>query len=187
MINIDQLPNRLPEEKTKLVVRRHWWIPTKIIVALFFSGLIPIGAYFFINTEYPILLSHPIAAPLLTLFTSFYYLILWVLVFQEVIDFYLDTWIVTTERVIDVEQFGLFRRETTECHLASIVDVTSEMKGVIQTLLRYGNVTVQTAGERGQLVFREVPNPDSVRQLVLGLMQEDRARHERVATATPAS
>ncbi len=182
MIDLQSLPNRKENEQTVLLLRRHWIVPAKILIALGAGGLLPMAIYFVLQSSMPNALHGPIAAPALTLLASFYYLAIWMLMLQEIVDFYLDTWIVTTERVIDTEQFGLFRRETKECHLANIVDVTSEMNGMMQTMLKYGNVTAQTAGEKGQLDFKEVPNPEAVRQTILKLIDEDRARHERSRT-----
>ncbi|MEK7105556.1 MAG: PH domain-containing protein [Patescibacteria group bacterium] len=178
MIDLNQLPNHKPGEKVELFLRRHWLVPTRVVLALIAGAVLPFIVFFILQETAPTLLHHPVLTPLLALFASFYFLAIWMLVIQEIVDFYLDTWIVTNERVIDVEQFGLFRREAKECHLENVVDVTSEIHGMLQMIFKYGNVIAQTAGTTGQLNFKEVPQPDEVRQTILKLVDEDRERHK---------
>lgn len=179
MFDLNALPNQKAGEQTVTLLRRHWIVLAKTIALLITSALIPVAVYLLLLSEFPAVLGDQTLAPLIALFGSFYYLAVWLFVFQEIVDYYLDTWILTTERVLDIEQFGLFRRETTECHLASVVDVTSETKGMLETFLKFGDVIIKTAGEKGLLVFKQVPNPEEVRRLVLKLVDDDREKHGR--------
>ena len=91
---------------------------------------------------------------------------------------YCPVWIVTNERIIDIEQRGLFRRTTSELHLAAIQDVTSDVHGILQIGLDYGDVFIQTAGETGRFNFKNIPHPEKIKQRVLQLVDEDRKRHK---------
>ena len=51
--------------------------------------------------------------------------------FIEFTDYYLDTWIVTTERIISIEQKGLFERTASELDLISVQDATAEVHGFL--------------------------------------------------------
>ena len=81
-------------------------------------------------------------------------------------DYYLDVWIVTDKRIIDVEQIGMFRRQTSEFMLSRVQDVTVEIPGFMATLLHYGNLRVQTAGERG-FEAHDIPYADKVKDIIL--------------------
>jgi len=105
---------------------------------------------------------------------SLYYLFTLLSYFHNFIDYHLDIWIVTDQRVISIEQNGLFNRVVSELNIGRIQDVTSEMKGKVQTFLHYGQVHIQTAGEAERFVFEEVPQPDKVAQVILQV-------HDRVA------
>ena len=117
--------------------------------------------------------------PILAIFAGFFVLAVWLFVMQEFVDYYLDMWIVTDERIIDISQHGLFKRTSAELHLENIVDVTAQVIGVLPTMLNYGDVLIQTPGEVVRFHFKQIPRPEEVRQMVLKLVDEDRGRHER--------
>jgi hypothetical protein len=54
--------------------------------------------------------------------------------------------------------------------------VTSEVKGALPTVFRYGDVFVQTAAEKERFDFREVPEPDAVRDMIIKLVEESKCR-----------
>lgn len=81
-------------------------------------------------------------------------------------DFYFDIWIITNERVIDVEQHGLFRRETSEFGIDKIQDITVEVPNMVATFLKYGNLTIQTAGERS-FAIKDVPNIYEIKKVIM--------------------
>lgn len=182
MISLKNLPNKQKGEKVIAVLHRHWIVPFKIILALTFAGILPPFFYLLLQTELSALFNGPIWAPFLILMGSFYYLGIWMFVFQEIIDYYLDMWIITNKRVLSIEQHGLFRRTFAELHLEHVVDVTSEIHGMAGTMLHFGDVHVQTAGEQARFHFKEVPRPERIRELVLKHADQKNALHRSERT-----
>lgn len=88
------------------------------------------------------------------------------------IDYWLDVWVVTNQRIINIEQKGLFARNISELHFQSVQDVTSKVHGLIPTLLNYGDVEVQTAAEKGRFLFRNIPDPYKVRAMLIEKQKE---------------
>ena len=88
----------------------------------------------------------------------------------------LDTWIITNERIINIEQEGLFNRTASELDLAAVQDTTAEIRGILQTLFTYGQVYVQTAGEKGRFHFKNIDNPEHVKELITRLVEDDKRR-----------
>jgi hypothetical protein len=80
-------------------------------------------------------------------------------------------WIVTNERIVNIEQLGLFSRDVSELELENVQDMTVEVLGIIPTFLNYGNLYVQTAAEKERFVFRHVPNPYAIKDLVMNLQK----------------
>jgi len=113
----------------------------------------------------------------LVMFISAWYLFAAVLFFTNFIDFFLDVWIVTNERLLDIQQKGLFHRIINEARLYRVQNVRIEIKGMLQSIFHFGNVVIETAGETGQLVFRNIPHPDVVARRVMELAQADREYH----------
>ena len=87
-------------------------------------------------------------------------------------DYYLDVWMVTDKRVIDIEQKGFFHRQTSVFRIERIQDVTVETHGIVATLLNFGDIHVQTAGEGQEFIMRGIANPKYVRRVIL--RQQDR-------------
>jgi hypothetical protein len=96
-------------------------------------------------------------------------------------NYYLSIQIVTSERIIDVDQRGLFNREVNTLSITNIEDVSYKKSGFWGTLLDFGNVVVQTAGNSGEgiggktngFVFDNVPNPAQVSTAVMALFQKE--------------
>jgi hypothetical protein len=86
--------------------------------------------------------------------------------------YYLNIQIITNERIVDITQRSLIHHTTSELHLSRIEDVTAEVSGVFGTLLDYGHVYVQTAGETERFIFHQVPNPQALVKLILDLYEQ---------------
>src|SRR3989338_1342034 len=138
MMNLNVLPNALPNEKVVLFLRRHWIDLIRIFV---FSGVLfvlPVVVGILIGLANPDLIAHVFWGPALVAILVAYLLVILVLTLTELTDYWLDVWIVTTERIINTEQHGLFNRLVSEVHLEQIQDITSETKGFLETFLTYG-------------------------------------------------
>jgi uncharacterized membrane protein YdbT with pleckstrin-like domain len=166
-----QIPNQQKDEKLILFLRRHW-ITLIGRWGLFLTlAIIPVGFYFFIIYNYPGLLSITVWQAFLLLLASIYYLFTVLYFLNTFIDFYLDVWIVTNQRIINIEQRGLFNREIAEHTLDRIQDISGVQKGLFQTFFSYGDVHVQTAGEIQRFIFRQVDNPFEVVRVLNNLIQ----------------
>lgn len=100
---------------------------------------------------------------------ALYYIFLAILLYGFWLNYYLDMFIVTNKRVVDVEQRGLLSRTVSEQPLYRIQDVTSEVDGAMAHLFRYGNVYIQTAGEKERFIFEQIDNPELVVRTILSL------------------
>jgi len=175
MLSFKSIPNQLPGEKVIKVLRRDIFnIFKKFVFLLFFIALMVLFV-FFINSIMPDVTSQ-IYYPALLLAGSAYVLFIWLFAFFSFIDYYLDVWIITNERIINIEQEGFFSRTVSEERLFRIQDVTSEVKGVFPTIFSFGNIYIQTAGEKERFVFEQVPDADKVRELIIKLAESDRER-----------
>jgi hypothetical protein len=177
MIRLDQLPNQQPDEQVSLFLHRHWIMLAQIFGVFAVLTLVPAVLAAALFALRPGLLENPLFGPVATLALSAYYLGVWLVTFFEYVDYELDVWIVTNERIIDIEQRGLFNRITSELHLANIQDVTAEVHGIVHTFFDYGNVYVQTAGEVDRFTFKGIPHPDKVKETIIQLSDADKRRH----------
>ena len=167
-------------EEIILLLRRHWLVLLFkffplifILIGIVILHILASGVIGFLNLGIDMLF--------IRLAESFLFMIFWVAFFIVWIDYYLDVWIVTTQRIINIEQAGLFSRQISELEHSKIQDVTSEVKGLIPTLFQHGYVYVQTAGEKARFTFKQVPDPVKVRNIIMQLQKRailERKREE---------
>lgn len=178
MFHPRHLPNALPGEQTILFLRRHWIAVLRLVVITAVAAAAPLALIWLFGELFPTFLNKPTSNAIAMVFVSMYYLAVTTFFFQEFIDYYLDTWVVTTERIINVEQHGLFHRVASEMHLAMVQDVSATVQGAVRTFLNYGDVQLHSAGPIQQFHFKEIANPERIRQTILRLSEADKSRHE---------
>jgi hypothetical protein len=110
-------------------------------------------------------------------------------------NFYLSLQLVTTDRVLDIDQKGIFKREVNELAISNIQDVTYKQNGLLPSLLGYGEVIIKTASIElgsnnnntvGGFVFENCPDPSKVAGIISDLFHqkgEDVTRREAVTNA----
>lgn len=178
------LPNQLADEKTIYLLRRHWFILLKIILFYLLLFILPLVIYFVLSLgaelnatnliAYP---DHPFLYASAAIIISGYYLSICLFFYHAFLDYYLDVFVVTTERIISIEQNGLFSRTIAEQRLFRIQDVTSEVKGLFPTFLNYGNLFIQTAGTKQRFIFQEIPDPAKMAEKINKLVEYSKVKH----------
>jgi uncharacterized membrane protein YdbT with pleckstrin-like domain len=178
------LHNSLPGERVVFYLRRHsltflWQVLFYIIL-----WLVPFVLGFTILRFFPALwdriFNDALIEALVKLLISAYYLTTWVFWWEAWVNYYLDVWIVTTERIIVLEQHGLFNRTVAELRLSRVQDVSTQIKGLLGTMLGYGNVNIQTAGAENLFIFKLVPHAARVAEQVLRLADDWKHSHPNV-------
>lgn len=172
-MKLEDLIKKKPEEKIVFFLRRHPIIFIGHSLFIVLLGLIPPALWLLLAPEFEP--GSPWLA-IVILSASAFYLSIWTVFLTQFVDYYLDAWIVTDDRIVNVEQEGLFARTISELDLAQVQDVTSDAKGVLPTMFGYGEVYIQTAGEKQRFVFEQVPRPHDIRKNLLDLVEVDRRR-----------
>lgn len=174
MIDLANLPNAQPDEKIVYFLRKH---PITLLgLLLGYAGILilPIGALWYIRFFLPEIWMSPTILPLIILGGSLFFLYSWLFLFQAFIDYYLDIWIVTNYRILNIEQNGLFSRRVSELRLYRIQDATATITGFLHTMLNYGKIEIQTAGENIHFTFNDIAHPNEITKTILQLAEEDR-------------
>lgn len=177
MIGNNYIPGPRGGEEIVLHLRRHPFIFFKIFLFIFVLCLAPAIIYFFISRDYPDVLSGDYGRPITLVLLFSYYLAMLLFFFTSWTETYLDVWTVTTERIINREQVGLFNRVVSELDLYRIQDITAEQKGFFPTIFHYGDVHIQTAGTQERFVFEQIPNPYKIAKIIQQLDEKAKASH----------
>ncbi|HCB56309.1 MAG: hypothetical protein UU08_C0026G0003 [Candidatus Uhrbacteria bacterium GW2011_GWE2_40_58] len=178
MMHLEQLPNQRTNERMVLFIRRHWIAPFQIFGIFIILLLLPVAIGYLFYDNFVIWMQQDVFGPLISLIVIMYFLCVWLFSFIEFTDYYLDTWIVTTERIINIEQKGLFNRTASELQLEAVQDVTSDVEGVFRTIFDYGDVIIQTAGELKHFHFKEIPHPEDIKERIIHIVDQDREQKE---------
>ncbi len=79
---------------------------------------------------------------------------------------FFNIYILTDERVVDVDFQNIFFRKISTAKIEEIQDVNIQSSGSFETFFGYGSVFIQTAAEVSQFEFMYVPNPDRVGKII---------------------
>lgn len=170
-------------EKIIKIVRRHWFnILQQYFIILFFVFML-----FFGTQILPFYLSFSENKEILLFVISSFFVITWIYCFILWIDYYFDVWIITDTRIVNVEQKALFVRSVSELKFAKIQDIHTEVKGLIPTILNYGDVYIQTAGTKERFLFRKVPDPYKLKGIIMNMQTKTIRKEEAefIAKASP--
>lgn len=156
------------------IVRRHWFNILQQYIIVFAM----IFLLFFSLQVLPTYLSFSENNAEFWFFETFFAIIIWLYIFIIWIDFYFDVWVITDNRIVNIEQKALFMRHTSELKFSKIQDVSIEVDGFVPTILNFGDVHIQTAGTKGRFLFHKVPDPYKLKGLIMN-MQNEAAEKER--------
>lgn len=84
--------------------------------------------------------------------------------------YFLNMLAISTKRIIEVDQLGFFEQRVNEVNLEKIQNVSFSVKGVFQTLFRYGAVHIRVVGQQQELTVKNVARPEQVHQTLLHVL-----------------
>ena len=148
-------------------VRKHWFFVLTRAVMYGFLVLLPFIIYPLLMISLPSL-STSDSNYLSTFFALYplWLLLLLVTFFLFWTNYYLDVWVITNYRIMDIEQHGLGNREISEFRLENIQDLTIKVPGVIATFFDFGDVHVQTAGDKREFIIPDASHPEEVKRTI---------------------
>jgi uncharacterized membrane protein YdbT with pleckstrin-like domain len=159
-----------PGEHVVLQVRKHWF--------LFLIELLPYAILAILPFVLPkLLMFAPSLAPYATFFDyqtqlaraalAVWLLITWTMAWSAFTRYFLNAWVLTNQRIVDIKQRGYFSREVSSLFLSRVQDVTTDVVGVLPSLLGIGDINVESAGAVEKFYMRGIPRPEQMRDLIL--------------------
>ena len=151
------------DEQVVLLIRKHPFVALLPISIFIIVGIFPILIYLLFAAK---IFSNDYFTPFLFI-SSIFYGFIWLGAFYFLTMYTLNTVIITNKRIIDNDQHGFFDRKVSELHLYRVQDVSTHTRGIIQTMLHFGDMEVQTAAADRQFVFDNIPKPELVKDTVM--------------------
>jgi hypothetical protein len=158
--------SQMPGEEVVLMLRRHPITQVKkiLIAVLLFFG--------------PFLLFSSPMLDFLTLKLKIavvvgWYSLLTTFILEAFLVWFFNVFIVTDERIIDVDFMSLIYKNVSSAKIDNIEDITAATGGVLASIVDYGTIYIQTAGETPQLEFEDVPHPAKITKILNELILEE--------------
>lgn len=159
---------QLNADEHLLAIERRHWLPIALESAsIVLAAIIPL--FLLVGAEFLPASATEMVATYRSLSWFLYtawLLGLWMVLAISITNYYLDVLIVTDRRVVDVEQIGLFSRDTAELHLDAIEDIHVEIKGLIASFFNYGDLNIQTSSESPEFSMANVRDPHRVQEVI---------------------
>lgn len=161
-------PGQFKDEEVLLTFKRHPIVMRKglVIVMITILGGALIGLFMSRNavtmSDFFSQFFSPVGIGLgLGLIAFFYYWIGW----------YYSICVVTSQRFIQISQKGIFKsRSVNDISLGRILSVNYEINGMLQTLLGFGTIIIQTLV--GDFIIRNVPHPAETQSNIVTAIKE---------------
>lgn len=152
-------------EEIVLKVHRHWLFIALRILGLAFLFIVPSLCIFLLEALGIIELGAVSFATSVVLW-ALWGLVLWAMFWQFWTTYYMDIWVITNKRMIDIDYLRLFDRNIAILRMERVQDVTTHVKGIFGTLFKFGSVHVQTAGSDKEFVIDQIANPEALRDAI---------------------
>lgn len=160
-------------EKIILFVRQHFivnvpWILGTILLLIAPTVIFPIlFRALSLNMTFP--------ASYYVVGTMFWYLATFGFALSSFIGWFFNIYIVTNERIVDIDFFYLLYKKFSQAELTKIQDINYTSGGILAATFNFGNVVVETAGEAPNIDFELVPFPEKVMEMIRELTEHEEA------------
>lgn len=165
MANEPEFIGQREGEQVELILFKHWfflvWPILKAILIMAVSFVIPIWLHGFTW-----IFSYAVTALLYYGWIAFWFLYM----FYEYLNWYKDRYIITNERIVNIDQRGLFSRKVSEIELGKIQNLTHSVTGLFATMFDFGTVVVQSAGV-SDLRLEQIADPAGVQEEITHLVK----------------
>ena len=160
------------KEKKLYVFRKHWLSIAKETLFFVILAILPLFLEGLLNNFELAFKLPEIADKIIKGLYLFWVLILWVGLFVYITNYVLDAWILTSQRLIDIEQIGLFSRNIATLDLGKIQDITVQKRGLINEIFNIGTLVVQTAAMEKEFTIPTIGKPEAVKEKIMSAARE---------------
>lgn len=159
-----------PGEHVIKSVRQHLFVLAFRLLPfgiLWFVPAILTGAYGFFAETVPGVPTLNESTSLGQFLTGAWWLFVWMAAFLTFTRYFLTVWIITNFRIVYIQQYGLFSRQVSSFLLLRVQDVTTEIHGIVATLIGFGKLHVDTAGHDEEFAMHGIAHPQLVRDIIM--------------------
>ncbi|MFA6423447.1 MAG: PH domain-containing protein [Patescibacteria group bacterium] len=160
-------PGLTENEKVYMVIHKHWIVLARYFFFAFIMVMVPVV----------ILLVPDMVAGLgigtqsIALVGGMYFLIMCAFFITVWIDYYNDIMLVTSKRIVNIEQDGLFNYKVSDLPLERVVDLSTSENGILAQIFGFGDVHLHTASDAPNFDFITIPKPHEVSKNIKNVLE----------------
>jgi len=163
---------RLEEDEDIIIqTRRHWFVLVSQLFGMVLALVVPPILWIFVDIKSINALENvdlSLAGPIFIYLYGLWFMFIWVGIFSVWTNYYLDILTLTDRRVIVINQKGFFRRNVASFRLERMQDMHIEINGFLATMLDFGNIDIETAGESDEAFEATgLPKPRELKAAIL--------------------
>lgn len=87
-----------------------------------------------------------------------------------------NIFIITNQRIIDVEQRSFFEKIISEFYFNQIEDVHVKLKGFFSSLFNYGDLNIQIKNSKVKIIVSKIKNPIKIQQMINFLKEKNKEK-----------
>ena len=154
----------LPDETVILTQRKHWSVFMFPVIVAFVLGLISTATIITASSFFPNYLFFLLSSLVVTI------LFLSSLITKSIIDWYLNLYIVTNRKILEVSYKPLSSRDVSEVLLDQVkcTEIDTKIEGLINDFLDVGDViiTFDRPTHQEEFVFVNIPDPRKIEAIL---------------------
>lgn len=172
-------PQRLLGENEEIVydLHPHWWT---LVGPILVTALVVVGA----AAGWAFLPSGGLRQPARLAIAGVAVLCLLLIALPRYLRWATTHFVLTTDRLIF--RSGVLAKHSKEIPLERLNDVTFS-QSIWERVIRAGDLFIESAGERGQSVFKDIPNPEAVQVEIYRQMEANGQRMHGVVPRPPSA
>lgn len=148
-------------EKLIAIIRKHW-----VVLMLPMAKVIISLAVIILLRDKIVEFQYGKEAVLVWIISSILYGV------HQTIVWYMDCFIITDRRIIDIDQKSFFKRVVAEVGIDNIQEAIYEINGPLEAILNFGTVKIKTASSGSMIGMEQIPNPARVKNLIVGTQKK---------------
>ena len=165
--------NQNSDEQVVLFIRQHKVILFGYFFRFLINLIIPIGVFFLFQWlgSFDVFKNSRIDIKGVYIFAAFLVWYLWSFTsfFSDFLFWFYNAYIITSQRLIDLDFIGVTKNSVKELALSNIEDVVDTRNGVLQTIFDMGRVDISTASESTKFFLNNVPKASKVRDFIMDM------------------
>lgn len=146
-----RMKNLQPWEEVKMVIQRHW---IALVYIFWYAIFLFVSTIFLLFFWYNLPIIWKIINIVIVIYISVFLLVIYI----NWMRYELDLYIITSKRIIGLEEVTFLNRHVSECSLEKVQEVNVKTTGILSNLLNYWVVTIHTASEASDFQMELVPD-----------------------------